>query len=111
MPLWFVKCYIASPYTVGDSAENVRAQMEAAHKLMDYCISPYTPLLSHFLHIYQPRNYDEWMAIDMSFLPMCDCLLRLPGDSAGADVQVCRAQSLKIPVFESVDAVVAHYDV
>lgn len=109
MALWSVKCYIASPYTIGDTAENVRAQIVAAHELMDLGISPYAPLLSHFLHLHQPRQYEDWMAVDLAFLPMCDCVLRLPGESAGADREVRKAESLCIPVFRTLEAVYEHY--
>lgn len=109
MPLWSVKCYIASPYTIGDAAVNVRAQMVAAHNLMDLGISPYAPLLSHFLHLHQPRQYEDWMAVDLAFLPMCDCVLRLPGESIGADRETSRAEMLGIPVFKTVEAVYEHF--
>ncbi|GAG05287.1 unnamed protein product, partial [marine sediment metagenome] len=33
------------------------------------------------------------------WLEVCDCVLRLPGESAGADLEVERAKELGIPVY------------
>lgn len=93
--------YIASPYTVGDTAVNVRAQLEAADLLMDHGFCPVAPLLTHFQHILNPRPYEHWMEIDFEKLRRCDAVWRLPGESKGADREVALARELGIPVVES----------
>lgn len=40
-----VKVYVASPYTLGDVAVNVKAQMDAADKLISLGFAPFVPLL------------------------------------------------------------------
>ena len=90
--------YIASPYTVGDMAENVAVQLEAAHKLMDMGHCPVAPLLSHYLSIHRRRPYQEWIDTDLALIPKMDIVLRLPGFSKGADGEVDLAKELKIPV-------------
>lgn len=80
--------YIASPYTVGDTAANVAAQMDAAHKVMDLGHTPVVPLLDHFLDIYRRRPYEEWLACCMAKVAKCDIVWRLPGESPGADKEV-----------------------
>lgn len=90
--------YIASPYTLGDIAENVRIQMDAAHRILDMGHSPFAPLLSHFLHIHKPRPYDDWLNMDLVIIPRVDILLRLPGKSSGATKEVALAHELGIPV-------------
>lgn len=95
----FVKLiYIASPYTIGDVAANVHVQMEAAHRIMDMGHAPITPLLFHFLHIHRQRPAEDWLAIDHAIIRRVDVLLRLPGESKGADGEVALAQKNKIPV-------------
>jgi len=90
--------YIASPYTIGDTGENVAVQMEAAHRIMDMGHCPIVPLLFHFLHIYRVRTEREWLALGAELLKRADIVLRLPGYSRGADAEVLIAKNLKIPV-------------
>jgi len=94
--------YIASPYTKGDVAVNVKVQFDTADYLMDNDICPIVPLFTHFQHLHKPRNYEDWMKIDEEKVKRCDALLRLPGESSGADREVELAKSLNIPVFFSV---------
>jgi hypothetical protein len=41
------------------------------------------------------------MELDLIWLPACDAVLRLPGESNGADIEVKEAQRLGLPVFNS----------
>ena len=100
-----LRVYVAGPYTAPDPAVNVRVAMEAAHRLMDMGHAPYCPHLSHYLHIHRPRPYEEWMELDLAWVERCDCLLRLPGYSPGADREVENAEKIGIPVFESVEQI------
>ena len=95
------KVYVAGPYTKGDQAVNVRTAIMAANRLMDEGHHPYTPHLTHFHHLLFPRRYEDWMELDFAFLRHCDALLRLPGESSGADREVALADKLGIPVFTS----------
>lgn len=99
------RIYIAGPYTGGDVARNVANAMDAAHALLDMGLKPYVPHLSHYLHVHQAREYEEWMALDLAWLDVCDALLRLPGVSPGADREVARMEELGRPVLRSPDAV------
>ena len=56
-----------------------------------------------------PRPYEFWLELDNEFLPFCSGLLRLPGESSGADKEVQLARTLRIPVFTSIDALVDHF--
>ena len=93
--------YLSSPYTKGDVAANVAVQMDAAHQIMDAGHTPITPLLSHFLHLHRQRPYEDWMRIDLELVPLADVVLRLPGESTGADQEVARATDKGIPVVYS----------
>ena len=90
--------YLSSPYTKGDQALNVRKQMEVTDKLMDKGFCTITPLYTHFQHMFMPRDYEDWMKIDLELIRRCDVVLRLPGESSGADREVAYAEELGIPV-------------
>lgn len=95
--------YVASPYTKGDVAINVRRNIEAADRLAVAGYTPFCPLLTHFWHILIPHKYEFWCAYDMVWLERCDAIVRLSGESSGADAEVKRAVELGLPVFYSVD--------
>lgn len=100
--------YIASPYTLGDVAANVAVQLEAAHKIMDAGHCPVAPLMSHYLHIHRQRPYQEWIDVDLALIPKMDIVLRLPGESKGADGEVALARKLGIPVVFGWDALFSY---
>lgn len=95
--------YIASPYTIGDVAENVAVQEETAHKILDKGHVPIVPLLSHYLHIRRQRPYQDWLKMDMKILERVDIVLRLPGESKGADKEVTYAKEKGLPVIYSLE--------
>ena len=100
-----MKIYIASPYTKGDQAENVRRQLEVADKLMSMGHTPFLPLLSHFQHLCFPRPYEDWMRVDLEWLYCCDALLRLDGESEGADREVEEAEAASMDIYYSLEQI------
>jgi len=94
-----MKVYIASPYSKGDVAYNVKVQIDCANELMNKGFTPFTPLLIHFQHLVHPRSYEDWMKLDLEWLKSCDCVLRLEGESSGADRETEYAYKNGIPVF------------
>ena len=101
-----ITVYIASPYTLGDVGVNVSRQMEMVDILISKSYCPFAPLYSHYQHIFKPRPYEDWMKIDVEMLKRCDVVLRLPGESAGADREVSIAKKCGIPVVYSVKELV-----
>ena len=97
-----IRVYLASPYTNGDVAINVNRVIDMANQLADKGYAPYIPHLTHFWHIITPRPYDFWLKLDNEFLKCCDCILRLEGNSKGADNEVALALKLEKPVFYSI---------
>lgn len=93
--------FVSSPYTLGDKQANVDTQRRVAHQLLDLGYCPIVPLLSHYLEEMRPRPWEEWMHMDFALLAMAHCLLRLPGQSKGADMEVAHATALGIPVYYS----------
>lgn len=103
------KIYVAGPYTKGDVAQNVRHAFAAANELADLGFAPFVPHYTHFWHMLFPRPYEFWLELDNQFIPCCDAILRLPGESSGADKEVALARSIGLPVFQSIDDLVTHF--
>jgi hypothetical protein len=100
-----ISVYIASPYTFpkGKEEENAIKSFEIYDKLANLGFKPFAPLTSHYIHKHYQRSYMDWLDIDFYWLSKCDCLLRLPGKSKGADLEIEYAKNNNIPVFYSID--------
>ncbi len=104
-----LKIYVAGPYTNGDVALNVRNAFQAANELANHGYAPFVPHATHFWHMMFPRPYEFWLDLDNQFVPCCDALLRLDGQSNGADKEVALASKLKIPVFFKMEDLFNHF--
>ncbi len=100
-----IKIYIASPYTIGDQNENVRTQMLTFETLHSFGMMPFAPLWASFQNLVFPHTWEEWLEWCSTWVKSCDCLLRLPGESKGADEEVRVAKMNSIPVYYSIDQV------
>lgn len=83
-----MRVYIAGPYTKGDIALNIRHAIEAGDEVLKLGHTPYIPHLNHFWHLVCPGAYKQWLALDLKWLETCHALIRLPGESVGADKEV-----------------------
>lgn len=103
--------YIASPYTRGHQASNVRTQLMAWDAMFDMGVSPVAPLWTHYQHIFTPRSYEEWTEYDNAIIDRCDACYRSGSncpvtgykqyESDGADTEVKRFTDAGKPVFYS----------
>lgn len=101
-----LRVYIAGPISK-DPLGGTRAAIDAASFLADIGCAPYVPHLCVLWELSRPRKYEEWMKLGFEWLSSCDAVLRLPGESAGAEAEVAVARELGLPVFESLDDVQA----
>lgn len=97
--------YIASPYSKGNTARNVRSQMDTFDILLPMGVVPIAPLWSHFQDIVNPLRYSEWLKYDLEIVKRCDAVLRQGGDSRGADREVRAFRKAGKPVFRNFDEV------
>jgi hypothetical protein len=104
-----VRVYLASPYTIGNQQDNVDCQINMAAYLLDRGFFPFAPLLCHYIDQKHPRDYDVWLKWCIAWLPQCNAVLRLPGHSRGADLEVELAISKNIPVFHIVGDLICHF--
>lgn len=92
--------FISGPYTYPDPVINTRLICDAWHVLRNRGFIPFAPHLSLLLHFHEPRDIQFWYDYDIDVMKRCDIVLRIPGESAGADNEVKIARDLGIPVYE-----------
>ena len=97
-----LKIYIAGPYTKGDVAMNVRNAIAAGNYVARLGHNPYIPHLFHFWHFLFPNDYEFWMKQGEAWLRESDAILRIEGESAGADKEMAIAKELGFTVYHSV---------
>ena len=103
--------YLAHPISKGNQFQNIRGAVVTADRLMRAGYVVFNPGLSA-LHdmIIKGTPYELYMAQDFAWIEKCDCLIRLPGESQGADREVAYAKDIGIPVFFGVEAFLDHID-
>jgi hypothetical protein len=94
-----MRIYIAGPYTKGDVAQNVKNAIDVADELLAKGHIPYVPHLTHFWHFVSPKPWDVWLKIDAEYLVLCDAVLRIPGESVGADKEVQLAKEKGMTIY------------
>lgn len=116
------RVYIAGPISKGDLAHNIRQAEAAFFALLRADLAPFCPHWSCYStgpkvapgYVYAVATakggggcgHAEWLGVDLAWVRVYDALLRLPGESTGADQEVACAQFHGKPVFESVEAVI-----
>lgn len=100
-----MRIYIACPYSKGSQADNVRNSIDAAEELAARGHVPFNPLWTHFWEIFHHHDYNFWIEMDLEWLKVCQAVLRLPGNSSGADAEVEIAIALKKAVYYSIEEV------
>ena len=104
-----MKVYVAGPMTGNTMVANVRRAIVAADALLEAGHAPFVPHLFYFWNQIREHSYEMWMDLDLRWLKACDAIVRLPGESPGADREVAAARHLAIPVFEGVDAFLSEH--
>jgi hypothetical protein len=70
---------------------------------------PFVPHLNLLWHFHRPHGSEYWLNYDLEWLAKCDVLLRLPGASVGADLEVEWCIKHRMPVVWSVPELVTKY--
>lgn len=92
--------YIAGPITKPDPIANTNQAVLIADELYSHgvCV-PLIPHMNLVWHLIRPHPNAYWYEYDLHLLRRCDGLLRLPGVSVGAELEVKVAKGVGIPVF------------
>lgn len=101
------RVYIAGRMTNGGQANGydidaIRHAITINNQLVERGYAPFCPQLSVFAEMLHPVSYEAWLGMDLTWIEVCDVVLRLPGESKGADREVAHATSKGIPVVASV---------
>ncbi len=116
------RIYIAGPVGKGDLAHNVNQATEAFVKLAKLGFAPFCPHWGVYAKPCVPilgciectgtitgnddMSHEDWMGIDLAWVKVSDGVLRLPGESIGADMETKCALENEISVFHSVEDLV-----
>lgn len=101
--------YVAGPVSLGNWMENLRFALNAAEEIaqagyLPFC--PHTSMMWEFAHPGHP--YQFWLyRVTLPWITKCDYLVRIPGESNGADREAEFAKQHDIPVYYSVDEFIA----
>lgn len=98
-----MRVYVAGPYTKGDVNKNVQDAITAGEKIMMRGDYPFIPHLTHYWHLLYQHSWNFWMDYDDVWLKQCDALVRLPGESLGADHEVEVAKMFGLKIFYGMD--------
>ncbi len=104
--------YIAGPVSHGQPqsqidlsnpvvVERLEKALSVGSSIISHGLWPYIPHLTIAWNHYQPHAQEYWLELDRFWLSRCDALLRLPGDSDGADAEVAEAERLALPIFHN----------
>jgi len=94
-----LRIYCAGPMARGVFADNMRMAMDAAHELIEKGHHPYVPHLCWYLELVHRKPAELWLGLDKIWLLQCEALVRLPGESIGADLEVGWAREHGLRVF------------
>ena len=123
--------YIAGPISKGDLLANINQATAAFIALAKAGFAPLCPhwsvyskgAIGYYDHCFETHKvycyatamgneemiHDDWMGVGLPWVAKADAVLRLPGESTGADLEVSCARDHGIPVFLTAEALVAHF--
>jgi len=117
------RVYIAGPIVVGDLGHNIGQATDAFFALLKAGLAPLCPHLScwsggpltaadgtyYAVAEVLPRGTTvaDWYESTLPWVDVADALVRLPGYGKGTDGEVARAEEKGVPVFYSVEDVLA----
>lgn len=104
------RIYVAGPIQLGDRAKNIEDGIRVSEMLLRLGFVPFVPFLNETWHKLHPHTFEEWINYDLQWLAQCNALLRLPGESRAADLEVAFAKRNNIPVFHSIAELCRYYD-
>lgn len=96
------RVYVSGPISNGGGGVDLHKVHEAIHvgdKLRRLGFSPHVPHLTVLWDMVVPTPYTEWLEMDNAWVLASDVLIRLPGESKGADKEVAWAREVHIPVW------------
>lgn len=106
-----IRVYVAGPIGALDAGRPARlaAAIAAGRDLLLAGFAPFVPhLWAAACEADAWASYEHWMAYDMAYLEACHAVLRIPGESPGADREVAFARVIGVPVFYAMGDLLGH---
>ena len=120
------RIFIAGPISQGDLLDNIQQADAVFFKLVEAGFAPFNPVLSVFAgsanewpaffsailaeaRAVHSIPWEKWLAISCEWITACDAVLRLPGESKGADLETEIANTKGIPVFTDLATLIAFF--
>ena len=96
--------YVAGPISKGDVFANIRLGIDTGAELKKLGFTPFVPHYDYPAYMWRNDvwDYETTLQNDFDWIQRCDAVLRLPGESAGADREVAFAKGQNIPVFNNI---------
>jgi hypothetical protein len=104
-----VRVYVAGPIGALDDGRPARLQaaIETGLHLLAAGFAPFVPhLWAASCAADEAACYERWMDYDFAWIGACSAVLRIPGESPGADREVEYAVSRGIQVFYSIEGLI-----
>ena len=100
--------FVSAPLGADDDGRpaRIRAALDAAEVLARVGLLPFVPHLWHHWDKAHPAPYETWIRRCLAMLTGCDVLLRLDGESPGADRETAAALAIGMPVYRSITALI-----
>ena len=96
--------YISGPLSTGTEGlmarrlANVGAFIDAHRVLMHHGYAVINPGLTHFVDPGDSFGHDAWIEADLALVAKAEVVVRLPGESVGADIECEFARDRGMPV-------------
>ena len=123
--------YLAGPITKGPIDGNVAQADAAMFRLWSSGVAVFNPMLSCWAGagiervrvrnaglspashpdpkahgLFQTISHTGWLDMDKVIVGRCDAVLRLPGESSGADIETAHAADCGVPVFHDIEELI-----
>lgn len=105
------KIYLSGPITKGDREANFTQACDMQRLLMARGMAVLNPMLSMKMPGAWDIDHVAWIDNDLPWVSAADAVLRLPGESTGADVETAHAMAHGVPVFTSAFDLIEHFKV
>ncbi|KKN80422.1 hypothetical protein LCGC14_0330150 [marine sediment metagenome] len=110
-----IRVYIAGTMTNGGKGYDMKSITDAIKvyiKLIEMGFVPHCPQLTMFCDFVDPGRitHAQWLELDKNYIDDCDVVLRMPGESVGADIECAYAISRVISISWGIDEFLAGYE-
>lgn len=99
--------YLSGPITKGDRQHNFDQAADAQRRLMAAGFAVLNPMLTMLLPGAWDIPHSTWIDNDLPWIAKAKAVLRLPGESVGADQEVAFARLKGISVYDDIDHLIA----